>query len=399
MFKTVTYNNNIYYLVVTPKDCLAYDSEGTLLNTFDFERNMSELSLTSDKKIKYGNAAFYEDSSNPVLALQFNTGSTADPTGSGLTAGNVYIFKFNFSLLVDSSAATQPQGELVGSAHSANKLLFTSDGTLLSVCDNFVLVPSTSTSGTTEWKKVYFGDSEYASSYTPTGFSNFSYPVLASFTTIIPNGDNSLSLCYLNFSTSTNIGNHAYKIFLGISDLDSGLNSSTENHNYEIGYFDLDVNNACYPEIGDDSNNTYYCASTLNINTFPYLLNDCLDNADALDKVFVNHSDGSLRNYVMYNNSVYSNEDNIRSSYRWLGDSFTAYIKRTLKDECFILINQSSLREQSIKIDHQIFNSVGYLESSIGYSNLNSKNKAHVIYADSDKYINILVLNCIESNN
>ena len=101
----------------------------------------------------------------------------------------------------------------------------------------------------------------------------------------------------------------------------------------------------------------------------------------------------------MYNNSVYSNEDNIRSSYRWLGDSFTAYIKRTLKDECFILINQSSLREQSIKIDHQIFNSVGYLESSIGYSNLNSKNKAHVIYADSDKYINILVLNCIESNN
>ena len=234
--------------------------------------------------------------------------------------------------------------------------------------------------------------------YTPSGYSSFNSSILASFTTIIPNGDNSLSLCYLNFSTKTNLGNNAYKIFLGIDDLDSGLNSSTENHNYEIGYFDLEFYSDVYPEIfHNDSNNYNYCSSNLKIDTFPYNLTDCLDNADALDKVFVNVA-GMNSNYVTYNKSVYFNNI-VRSSYRYLGDSFTAYIKRTSKGECFKLINQSSLREQSIEIDHQIFNSVDFLEGSIGYSNLNSKKKAHVIYADSDKYINILVLNCIESNN
>ena len=401
LFKSLYNNsdNTIHYLVVTKDTAYVFSSNGSIEKTVNFSEKFSELLPVANfnVEIRYGNASYLDDGSNQALAIQFIA-----PTSNAGPNTQLYIYKYSFDTLIGSGDPEKLLPTDTGTAYypnSANKLLLTSSNSCLSVCDNYVLVNQSG-----NWSQVYFGE-KFTNPEGQVNDPSFTKTVIASFTTIIPKA-NSFKLFYLNkdaesLQDTSFYGCNSYRIYLGISDINPSLNSTTViNDGIAIGetvladaigspyYYDIQSN----PNNGND----YYCCSLLNTNAFQFSIADCLDNAEATNKVFIYENLLDVENndpkYV-FSDSIYSGT-NIESSYRSAGN-FDTWIERNSEGHFLKLRNKNSYKEQKIKIS-QVLNSTAYLEGSIGYTDANKQ--IHILTKDSDN-IQVLVLNCIESNN
>lgn len=378
LFKTVTYDNKLYYLIVnsgeSSSNVCVFDSKGEL-----------EGSISLSAPVTYGNACFVENSVDPFLIAQYKGGS------------DLRMEKHLLSNILNSnserdSSFSEPQKATGGlyQPNSVNKVLATADGKIFSVCDNFVLVYAPPV--ITSWTQVGFGVK-----------NDTSNRVIVNFSTIVPSSDNNHKIYYINHEDNGSCA--GYKAYLGVSKFDDGDNPTTtiNKYNYEIGDYHLyyGITSNCdtgATRIGSDE----YPYYTLNTDTdYPFSLTDCLDNIEATNKLFIpngyNWNNGTksptINSELVFSNTIYS-ATNIESSFINAGYNFETWIERKPDEQFFVLRNKNSFKENKILIN-QVFNSSAYLEGSIGYSTINGE-QVHVICADSDNNIQVMVLNCID---
>ena len=398
LFKAFELEGQVCYLVVTSTKAYVFKNDGSqAIAPVDFS------TVPNITNIKYGNACYFTTSGKPSLAFQFvGAPDTNDnPTGLQIYSAVYNSGSFNPTPILVTTTGTTPTYD----PNSANKLLVSSDGKYYSVCDNYILIydPSNST-----WKKVGFGPyMETADGGTEVTESDYKTSkneyTLASFSTIVSDLDNQYHIFYLNQADACG----AYKIYLETSLLNNNTYSATPGVKYKL-IDSLSMNDSDFDtKVIHHDGNKWYGQSNLISSSFPLTLNDCLDNPDAINKVFVNQGYSwsepeNLDPVYVFSETIYSGSGtNVKSSYINPGKSlpfpFDAWIEREPSNvQNLVLRNMRNYREQKISIK-QVFNSSAYLEGSIGYTTING-NQIHVLYAD-DSSIKVLVLNCIESNN
>ena len=398
LFKTLynSYDKSIHYLVVTKDKAYVFSSNGSIEKTVDFsEKFRAILGITDlNVEIKYGNATYLDDDSNQALAIQFTV-----PSADGSGKNELYIYKYSFNTLIGTTDAPErllPTGNNANTGdhyyvYSPNKLLLTSNG-CLSVCDNFILYNN----GTTWSNEIYFGEPF------DDNTSNKKY-VIASFTTIVPTSENKYSIYYINHEFDNSKNNGGYKIYLGVNDLEENYSSTEFKRNYEVGdyYLTTDASGNCKKEDSTFNGKSYGYYELLT-NEYPYSLTDCLDNKEATNKAFVNDGYSWISSPIntdskyVFSDTLYSGA-NIESSYRTAGN-FDTWIARNSNGQVLKLRNKTTYKEKSLSIK-QVFNSSAFLENSIGYTE--STKQIHVLTTDDSDSANlqVLVLNCIESNN
>lgn len=382
LFKTVTYRDALYYLVVT----LDETQSETYVYVFDSTGNQVTCNEITGK-VTYGNACLLTDTNitDPTLYVQFEV----EIEGSG----RLFIWKYLFSELVTSDGAnayplTPEDGNNSPkySPNSINKILATSDGKIFSVCDNYVLIYDPSVVADSSWTQIGFGTSNRT---------------VAPFSTIVPSSDNNHKIFYINHEDNGACA--GYKAYLGVSEFDADNTSTTVKYNYEIGEFHLYYGNTSNCNTGSTriGSNDYSYYILFDNTGYPFSLSDCLDNLEATNKVFIhngyNWNNGTklptINSELVFSNTIYS-ATNIESSFINAGYNFETWIERKPNEQYFVLRNKNSFKEHKILIN-QVFNSSAYLESSIGYSKVNGE-QVHVICADSDNNIQVMVLNCID---
>lgn len=378
LFKTVTYRDALYYLVVTTDE--SSNDEPTKVIVFDSE-GVQKGSISISAPVTYGNACFVKNEDNPFLIVQYNGG------------GSLRMEKHLFSNIltsqyVNDSSFPEPQ-ETTGGYYqpdSINKVLATSDGKIFSVCDSFVLIYDPSVVGDSSWTQIGFGTSNRT---------------VAPFSTIVPSSDNNHKIFYINHEDNGSCA--GYKAYLGVSEFDADNTSTTVKYNYEIGEFHLYYGDTSNCNTGSTriGSNDYSYYILFDNTGYPFSLSDCLDNLEATNKVFIpngyNWNNGTklptINSELVFSNTIYS-ATNIESSFINAGYNFETWIERRPDEQYFVLKNTNSFKENKILIN-QVFNSSAYLESSIGYSTVNGE-QVHVICADSDNNIQVMVLNCID---
>ena len=383
-FKPVNYNNSLYYLVVTTKETNVEDP--TTVFVFN-SKGEQKGSISLSAPVKYGNVSFVEDGNNSFLLAQYKGGQ------------DLRMEKHLFSNILSSdyvydSSFQEPRLSAGGyyQPYSVNKILAYENGKIFSVCDNYVLVYNPSAADGVFWTQVGFGNKDYESGKR----------VVAPFSTIVPSLDNKHNIYYINHEDSLCGG---YKIYLGVSELQNLNTSTIIKCNYEIGSFllnyddNMEVN--CSPESVSIGDSLYYYYTLLSNTNYPYTLTDCLDNAEASNKVFINSEyswnngsdpDNTIPKFVV-SDTIYSGKK-IESNYKSAGYNFDTWIERDSDVQILVLRNTHTYKENKIPIN-QVFNSSNYLESSIGYTGVNG-DQIHTICADSNNNIQVMVLNCID---
>ena len=129
-----------------------------------------------------------------------------------------------------------------------------------------------------------------------------------------------------------------------------------------------------------------------------YTLSDCLDNTDAENKVFINDNSGNTAFVLSDSLNIASN---IKSSYinpsKKHGVPLDAWINRDSSGQKLVLRNLRTYKEKKIDMK-QVINSSSFLEGSIGFTEING-NQIHVLCTDNSGNVQVMVINCIESNN
>jgi hypothetical protein len=162
------------------------------------------------------------------------------------------------------------------------------------------------------------------------------------------------------------------------------------------------------------NNTLYFCKTTFNSDNNQeseslvplgisgnYALEDCLDNIDAEHRVFINDNSGNTAFVLSDSLNIASN---IKSSYVVSGRNseeddlpFDAWINRDSTGQKLVLRNLRTYKEKKIDIK-QVKNSSAFLEGSIGFTTLNG-NQIHALCANNSGNIQVMVINCVDSNN
>ena len=374
LFKTIEYNSNIYYLIVTSSKACVYGFNGNLIQTVSFAEKFSSYGYDSNSYIRYGNACYAIVNGNPTLAVQFIGKKTID--GTLKTGYNIIKFELFSSDTGSGSLVCSDYSENANSIISLNKLLIqnTNYNSYYYSC--------------TESKVYNIQDGETTGRNVDIFKIDDYGLIVASYTLLLTDTD---KLCFLEQEDGED------KVSLSLANF-----GTREGYTGYYVYESIVLGNNSYKEEAKYSDNYY-----LIDNTFPYSITDCLDNNDADNKVFVwenyatNWNSGSPINpninpkYVL-SDTIYSGT-NIKSSKTYIGNNFEAWVNRTLNGQYLILRNKNSYKEQKISIK-QVLNSSSFLEDSIGYSSKNGE-QIHVICNGDSNTIQVLVLDCIESYN
>ena len=372
LFKTIEYLGKIYYLVVTHNYTYVFDSEtGDIaeLNGKKGEYNFATKLVAIDdggaiqdkhfSSIDYGNACFIPDKSsanNHSMAVQYCYVEDND--------GIYYTFKYSVSDVFGGSSSNNcieyAPVTLDGLADlQMDKIIgrSTDDGIeIYSARGNYFTKLNIYSNGEVEGSNMDFGnDPEYSSIPDSTVI----------FEPVTINGLVSEPVFYyLLKDLENNI------LYFGRNTFNSDNNTESES----------------LVSLGSSED---------------YTLADCLDNIDAEHRVFINDNSGNTAFVLSESLNIASN---IKSSYVVPGRNseeddflFDAWINRDSTGQKLVLRNLRTYKEKKIDIK-QVKNSSTFLEGSIGFSSLNG-NQIHVLCADNSDNIQVMVINCIESNN
>lgn len=396
LFNTININGQVGYLVITTDSAYIFNKEGTQLKVYSFTNELHT-------SIKPGNACYLEE--EEMVLIQYLTPITVidDNTGGNIEKNNLCIVGCKFEndsfskVEIYSGYSDVPDGyDSVenGKIISANKILAKKNGSnynIFSVCDDcvryleFSSLPATAL--TTPNQLCYFG--QIPNLQDPDNPENI--VTIATSSTIIKDNDN-YKIYYLG--QKYDYGSIDDTIYLVEGELKSPFNSVNEKIFAQIG-------NAGFEETISPPGRTlwlnghcshYYYYMIENRNDYPYSLTDCLDNSDAIVKLYLNNAAKASETKLIYSDTIYSGS-NIESSFIKAGNH-NAWICRSTSGH-ILVVRDKNFNELKINLK-QVLNSFGYLENSISYT---TDNKIHVICVDDSNNLQVLVLNCIESNN
>ena len=377
LFKTIEYLGKIYYLVVTSQYTYVFDSETGNIATLNGKTGIYEFasklvatsvnqstgqvipdSTNNFSSIKYGNACFIPDESsanNHTMAVQY--------TYSYETCGTYYAYKYSVSdVFDDSSSSNCIENEPVTIDNQDD---FHMDKIIGRSTTNGIEIYSTR--GDTI-KKFFRGtDGNIITDGDNINYDNDTYPdatIIKSTVIFEPVSVNSEELEPVIYYLAKN----SYDLYFG-------KNTYTD---YNDG-----LENNSFVKIGSAGN---------------YTLSDCLDNTDAENKVFINDNSGNTAFVLSDSLNIASN---IKSSYinpsKKHGVPLDAWINRDSSGQKLVLRNLRTYKEKKIDMK-QVINSSTFLEGSIGFTEING-NQIHVLCTDNSGNVQVMVINCIESNN
>ncbi len=397
-FKTISLGEEIGYLVVTSDSAYLYSSKSEIpIRTYSFDEN-----------IKQGNVCYIDDAN--LLVVQFLTKKIAVDSGETVTNLNIVGCLYDVTrniftqkTIYDGNAYKQEgwsvDTDYITKIISPNKLMTKKDGSgydIISLSDdciryfkvsNLSELPET---GLSEPNSIcYFGTLR-------TG--DFKELIVVATSSTIINNNGELILYYLATEYEEEFPSDAICLVEG--HLSSSYNSvNNEKIITQIGNHSLSrfgENDKRYININDGNGCTsYYLYDVNNENNYPLSMTDCLDNTNAETKLFFNNTSNVKETKLVYSNSIYAGT-NIKSSFT-LANNYEAWIERYSDGQHLILRNTDTYKEQKIKIN-QVLNINGYLEGSMAFTTTNG-NQIHVLCADENGNIKVMVLNLIKGIN